>query len=111
MNVDLEVSRVFTIIISGNKAISGGRLEGVGTLLERRGQGSRETLPEIKCLPRQQEEDSAPGHGQIQPKLHKLKFQVCPPDKTVGNISACWLMCVLKKSLTCSISRSLFKPT
>ena len=109
MNVGLEVSRVFTIIISGNKAISGGRLEGVGTLLERRGQGSRETLPEIKCLPRQQEEDSAPGHGQIQPKLHKLKFQVCPPDKTGKHI--CLLVDVCLKSLTCSISRSLFKLT
>lgn len=69
----------------------------MGTFLERRGQGSRETLPEIKCLPRQQEEDSAPGHEQIQPKLHKLKFQVCPPDKTGKHICLLVDVCLKEK--------------
>ena len=69
----------------------------MGVLPGRKGQGSKETLPEIKCLPRRQEEDSAPGHEQIQPKLHKLKFQVCPSDKTGKHICLLVDVCLEEK--------------
>lgn len=57
----------------------------MGALPGRRGLGSRETVPEIKCLARQQEEDSVPGHEQTH-NLQGKKFQGLPSDKTGKHI-------------------------